>query len=98
MSGIPVATPALSLHDSIPLTSWRNSAVVPTIASELPHAAAAALAASVGLSLESPCFTITLRQARPPWELMYLPQATMPSQEPLNRPGRIELLTSATTV
>ena len=54
MSGMPVAAPALSLHDSMPLTSWRKSAVVPTMATESPHAAATAFTASVGLSLASP--------------------------------------------
>ena len=42
MSGRPVAAPALSLHEFMPLTSCRNSAVVPTSASESPHAAATA--------------------------------------------------------
>src|SRR3954453_16287728 len=100
MSGMPVAAPALSLHASIALTPFdcRNNAVVPTIATESLHAAEAAFAASVGLSFASPCFTTTLRQASPPLELMYSPQALIPSHEPLNRPGRMELFTSATTV
>ena len=98
ISGRPVTAPALSLQVSMGVMSCRNSAVVPTRATEFPHAAATALVASVGLSLESPCLTTTLRHARPPLELMYSPHAFMPSHEPLNRPGRIELFTSATTV
>ena len=69
-SGRPVVLPALSLQLFIAVTFWKNSAVVPTSASEFPQAAATALFASVGLSLESACFTITLRQARPPFEFM----------------------------
>src|SRR3954453_6083845 len=100
MSGMPVAAPALSLHASIALTPFdcRNNAVVPTIATESLHAADTAFAASVGLSFASPCLTTTLRQARAPLGLMYSPPALIPSHEPLNRPGRMELFTSATTV
>ena len=67
---MPVALPALSLHASIAATLFKKSAVVPTIATESPHAATTALFASVGVSLASACFTTILRQARPPLEFM----------------------------
>ena len=47
----------------------RNSAVVPTVASESPHAVVIALRASSAVSFESAARTTTLRQASPPLSL-----------------------------
>jgi hypothetical protein len=69
-SGMPVALPALSLQLSMPLTSERNSAVVPVSASEFVHAPATAALLPSGLRCESTCFTSTWRHARPPLALM----------------------------
>src|ERR1700690_1514132 len=76
----------------------RNSAVVPTIASELVHAVVIEFFASAGLNLESAACTTTWRHARPPLALMYFAHALTPSTDPWNRPGRSGGPVSATTV
>ncbi len=48
---MPVAVPALSLHCSAGVMLSRNSAVVPTSASELPHAVVIAFLRVVGREL-----------------------------------------------
>jgi hypothetical protein len=50
--------------------SSRKRAVVPTVASELPHAVVRAFLASSPDSFESRAFTFTWRQARPPLAFM----------------------------
>ena len=67
MSGSPVACPALSLQPSMPVTSFRNNEVVPTMAIESLHAVAIPFLASSGESFESASLTTTLRQASPPF-------------------------------
>ena len=46
MSGMPTGWPALSLHCSAGFMLSRKSALVPTMASELPHAEVIAFSAS----------------------------------------------------
>ena len=58
-SGIPTGCAVLSLHCSAAVMSSRNSAVVPTIASEFPHAVVTALRASSAVNFESAVFTTT---------------------------------------
>src|SRR5690348_14835426 len=98
MSGRPFEVPDLSGQASIPRTSVRKSAVVPTVATESLHACATAAFESSPLRCESTVFTTTLRHASPPLAFMYSAHAFMPSHEPLNTPGRAALSTSATVV
>ena len=57
-----------------------------------------ALRVSSALSFESMKSTCTLRPARPPCALMYLPHALhRVGREPLNRPGASGVFTSAMT-
>ena len=97
MSGRPVGWPLMSLQASMSSTLFRNSAVVPTIAKSFWHAWMIALRVSSALSLESMKSTTTLRFARPPFELMYLPKPCTASADPLNRPGASGVFTSAMT-
>ena len=95
---MPVAWPALSLHCSAGFMLSRKSAVVPTIASELPHAVVMPFCASSASASSRPSFTTTLRHASPPLALMYFAHALTPSTEPWNRPGRSGEPVSAITV
>src|SRR6185295_4270519 len=97
-SGMPVATPALSLQPSAGRMSLRNSAVVPSSTTELPHAAVTPFLPSSGLSFESAVTTVTSRQASPPCAFTYCAHALTPSTEPWKRPGRSGEPTSAMTV
>jgi hypothetical protein len=95
---MPTGWPVLSLHCSAGFMLSRNSAVVPTMASESPHAVVIAFSASFSVSFESAVCTTTLRHASPPLAFMYFAQAWTPSTEPWNRPGRSGEPVSATTV
>ena len=97
-SGMPVGLPVLSLHCSAGPISVRNTAVVPTIASESPHADVIAFFASSPDSFESRAFTTIWRQASPPLALMYSAHALTASTEPWNKPGRSDEPVSAITL
>ena len=75
MSGIPVAAPALSTHETASSMLFMKSAEVPTIAKSSLHALMIAFRASSALRCESMKSTTSLRPARPPFELMYFAKA-----------------------
>ena len=96
---MPVAAPGLVLALLRPDAMLsRNSAVVPTSASESPHAVVIEFCASSPDSFESSAFTTTLRHASPPLALMYSAHAFTPSTEPWNKPGRSDEPVSAITL
>ena len=95
---MPVGLPVLSLHCSAGPISVRNTAVVPTIASESPHADVIAFLASSPDSFESRALTTIWRQASPPLALMYSAHALTASTEPWNKPGRSDEPVSAITL
>ena len=75
----------------------RNTAAVPTIASEVPHAVITAFWASSAVRCESSAFTTTWRHASPPPAFTYRAHAGTVLTTPWNRPGRNGEPVSATT-
>src|SRR5438270_11378742 len=71
-SGRPVALPVLSAQPVAGDWSGLNSALPPTRASAFLHASMRPFFDSSALSLESQVLATILRQARPPWSLVYL--------------------------
>src|SRR5258707_8059222 len=95
---MPTGSPPLFLHCSTRVMLSRNTTVVPTSASEFPHAVVIEFCASSPESFESAVFTTTWRHASPPLALMYLAHASTPSTDPWNSPGRNGEPVSAMTV